>query len=88
LSVSRTLEAGLAACLADLAVFLEFSGAGTIDPDAAAAQLEQMAATLGAIDAAGRQRLVALLEADAERFEGEARSFVAELGPALGFSDG
>jgi hypothetical protein len=74
-----------ARAVADLAIFLEFSGDGTLDQDAAVAQLERLSANLQQLSSADRQDLAAAWSRlSHEKGYAERSDFIAELAESLG----
>jgi len=70
--------------IAEVAVFLEFSGEDAINPDAAVQMLEQLASTLQIMDSINESSLCSLFENIAGAYSGKQAEFVESLGETLG----
>ena len=74
----------LVKAIVDVAIFLEFSDDGVIDPDAATQALEQMAAELQLMDVGARESLCSRLNQVARTYSGEKADFVGGLSEVFG----
>jgi hypothetical protein len=73
--------------IAQLAMFLEFAGDATLDPDAAVKQLEDLAFQLQQLPPADRGEFIRLLSEVAGEWPGEReRQFLLDLPEALGIA--
>lgn len=73
-----------ARAMANMAIFLEFSSADVLNEDAAVQMMEQLASDLQALAGNDRRALAAALQAIASSYEGQERTFIADLPDALG----
>ncbi|MFE4109262.1 hypothetical protein [Kosakonia sp. YIM B13611] len=77
-------EIALAKVVADLAIFLEFTGENQLDQDAAINVLEQIAAELKTLNAEDKYRLAAIFNELSQRYPADKTAFVSHLPEALG----
>lgn len=84
--MTNQINKHLAKSIADVAVFLEFSG-DKVDADASVQALEQMAAELQGLEANLRNQLVGLFkQIAAEMTNTEHAAFVFDLGETFGLT--
>jgi hypothetical protein len=82
--MSQEINKQVVRAIAEVAVFLEFSGEDAINPDAAVQMLEQLASTLQMMNQKNKSSLCSLFENIAVEFSGEQAGFVESLGETLG----
>ncbi|MFH6599470.1 hypothetical protein ACEVAQ_12235 [Ectopseudomonas khazarica] len=82
--MSQEINKHIAQAIAEIAVFLEFSGEEAINPDAAVQALEQLASTLQMADSETKSSLSSQFENIAMEYSDEQAEFVESLGEALG----
>lgn len=82
--MSQEINKYIAQAIAEVAVFLEFSGEEAINPDAAVQALEQLASTLQMADSEAKSSLCSQFENIAMEYSDEQAEFVESLGEALG----
>lgn len=70
--------------IADLAVFLEFTNEGLLDPDLAVEALEQMASELQLMDVQDRNDLANTFRSISKEYTGDKSEYVRELPESLG----
>ncbi|MBT0725708.1 MULTISPECIES: hypothetical protein [Rosenbergiella] len=70
--------------IADLAVFLEFTHEGMLDPDLAVEALEQMASELQLMDVQDRNDLANTFRSISKEYSGDRSEYVRELPESLG----
>lgn len=77
----------MARAIANVFIFLDFSGEDAIDEDAAVEAMEQLAGDLKQLDPGDIQDLVAAWRAIADTYQGERREFVRTLAEDIGLVD-
>ncbi|MFV0453505.1 MAG: hypothetical protein ACK5NQ_00595 [Pseudomonas sp.] len=82
--MSQEINKYIAQAIAEVAVFLEFSGEEAINPDAAVQTLEQLASTLQMAGPETKSSLCSQFENIAMEYSDEQAEFVESLGEALG----
>lgn len=70
--------------IVEMAVFLEFSPASVLNPDAALDAMEQLSSTLQLMEAGERAEFCSALASIASHYSGEQADFVSDLGASLG----
>ena len=84
--MSREINRYIAQAIAEVAIFLEFSGEDIVHPDAAVEVFEQLASTLQMADPESKLSFCSSFLTVAERYSGEQAEFVKDLGEALGLT--
>ncbi|GKX58677.1 hypothetical protein [Leminorella grimontii] len=82
--MSKSSEVKLAKVVADLAVFLEFTGEEQLDPDSAVEAMEQMAGELQSLDDKERENLTGIFIELSNEYEGDKSLYVRGLPEFLG----
>lgn len=77
-------EIALTKVVADLAIFLEFTGENRLDQGAAINALEQIAAGLQMLSASDKHHLTAMFIGLSRRYPADKTAFVSHLPEALG----
>ncbi|WP_065369029.1 hypothetical protein [Kosakonia sacchari] len=77
-------EIALAKVVADLAIFLEFTGENQLEQDAAINALEQVAAELQTLNADDKHHLMAIFIALSRHYPADKTAFVSHLPEAFG----
>ena len=85
--MSQEVDKSLAKAIAEIAVFLEFSGDKVIDQDYAVQALEQLATTLHEASAETKQSLCNQFGDISKRYSGEQAEFVESLADSFGLLD-
>lgn len=85
--MSQEVDNSLVKAIAEIAVFLEFSGDEVIDQDSAIQALEQLASTLQGAGIETKQSLCNQFESIAKDYSGERAEFVESLAESLGLLD-
>lgn len=82
--MSESSEVKLAKVIADLAVFLEFTGEEQLDPDSAIGAMEQMVAELQSLDDEEKENLARIFIELSDGYEGNKSEYVRHLPEFLG----
>jgi len=82
--VNQEINKHIARAIAELAIFLEFSGDDALNPDAAIQGLEQLASTLQMMDLKSKSSLCLQFKSIAADYSDEQAEFVESLGDTLG----
>ncbi|EJL04999.1 hypothetical protein PflQ2_0678 [Pseudomonas fluorescens Q2-87] len=82
--MSQEINKCVARAIAEIAIFLEFSGEDVVAPDASVQALEQLAATLQMADLKTKNALCLQFSEIATEYSDEQADFVESLGEALG----
>lgn len=82
--MSKSSEVKLAKVVADLAIFLEFTGEELLDPDSAVEAMEQIAVELQSLDDKERENLTGIFIELSNAYEGDKSVYVRGLPEFLG----
>lgn len=85
--MSQEINKYIVQALIEMALFLEFSGDGIIDPDAAVQALEQLSSTLQMANVETKASLCLHFENIASEYQGDKAEFVRCMGEELGLVD-
>ncbi|HEJ3814683.1 TPA: hypothetical protein SL458_003832 [Pseudomonas aeruginosa] len=85
--MSQEVDKNLAKAIAEIAVFLEFSGDKVIDQDSAVQTMEQLASTLQEAGIETKQSLCNQFGNIAKSYSGEQAEFVESLADSFGLLD-
>lgn len=82
--MSKNSSAKLVKIIANLAIFLEFTDEGKLDPDLAVKMMEQMAAELQSLNDDDRKNITKMFQDISREYTGDKCEFIKELPESFG----
>ncbi|MBU9834719.1 hypothetical protein J1786_07810 [Rahnella sp. L72c] len=82
--MSKNSNVKLVKIIANLAIFLEFTDEGQLDPDLAVKMMEQMAAELQSLNYDDRKNITKMFQDISREYTGDKCEFIKELPESFG----
>jgi hypothetical protein len=82
--LSKNSSVKLVKIIADLAIFLEFTDEGQLDPDLAVEMMEQMASELQSLNDEDRKDITSIFQHISREYAGDKCEFIKELPESFG----